>query len=31
MLGVVDWNMKFLYVLPGWEAQLMMVECYVMQ
>lgn len=19
MLGVVDWNMKFLYVLPGWE------------
>ncbi|XP_048534204.1 uncharacterized protein LOC125513212 [Triticum urartu] len=18
-LGVVDWNMKFLYVLPGWE------------
>ncbi|CAM0902883.1 unnamed protein product [Alopecurus aequalis] len=19
MIGVVDWNMKFLYVLPGWE------------
>jgi len=19
MMGVVDWNMKFLYVLPGWE------------
>ena len=19
MLGVVDWNMKFLYALPGWE------------
>jgi hypothetical protein len=19
MLGVVDWNMKFLYVLPSWE------------
>ncbi|XP_014757809.1 uncharacterized protein LOC106866691 [Brachypodium distachyon] len=19
MLGVVDWNMKFLYVFPGWE------------
>ena len=19
MLGVVDWDMKFLYVLPGWE------------
>jgi hypothetical protein len=19
MLGVVDWNMKFMYVLPGWE------------
>ena len=19
MLGVVDWNMKFLYFLPGWE------------
>jgi hypothetical protein len=19
MLSVVDWNMKFLYVLPGWE------------
>ena len=19
MLGVVDWNMKFIYVLPGWE------------
>ena len=19
MLGVVDWIMKFLYVLPGWE------------
>jgi len=19
MLGVVDWNMKFLYVLSGWE------------
>jgi hypothetical protein len=19
MLGVVDWNMKYLYVLPGWE------------
>ena len=19
MLGAVDWNMKFLYVLPGWE------------
>ena len=19
MLGVIDWNMKFLYVLPGWE------------
>ena len=20
VLGVVDWNMKFLYVLPGWES-----------
>jgi hypothetical protein len=19
MLGVADWNIKFLYVLPGWE------------
>lgn len=19
MVGVVDWNMKFLYALPGWE------------
>jgi hypothetical protein len=19
MLGVVEWNMKFLYALPGWE------------
>jgi hypothetical protein len=28
---VADWNIKFLYVLPGWEGSALTQEFYMMQ